>query len=189
MTSKIRVILLGNTNVGKSTLLYKMTKMNHLEPESSTIGVNFGVIFYDKYKMLLWDTAGQERFRSIVSSYYRNIDVFVMVFSIENIKSFNDIDRWFKEVQRLNTNPNSSFILIGNKTDLEEKRKVDKKDIQEKAKQYDCVYIEVSCIEKCSYNYLLDLIVKQYEEYNNMNKNIDSNSLLDGDTDRCCTLQ
>lgn len=170
MQNKIKVVLLGNTNIGKSTLLYRLTNYNYLVPSGSTIGVEFGSILYEDYKFLFWDTAGQERFRSIIRSYYRCVDIFILMYSINCTKSFKDLDNWITEINEFNNNPNSKIIIIANKIDLEKKRCISSEEGKQYALSKNVDFIEITCKGTFDYHNILDLLIKNYQESGRTNK-------------------
>ena len=122
-----KMIVIGDAGVGKSCLTTKAAKGIYEEIYSPTIGfefVVFNVKLNDKViKLQIWDTCGQELYRSLISSFYRNASLAMMVYAIDNKESFNHIESWLKEV-KLQSNPDIKIFLIGNKSDLDEKRKV-----------------------------------------------------------------
>ena len=122
-----KMIVLGDAGVGKSCLTSKATKGVFEESYAPTVGFEFLVFnlkINDKVvKLQIWDTCGQELYRSLISSFYRNSSLAMMVYSIDNRESFNHINSWLKEV-KLQSNPDIKVFLIGNKSDLEKQRKV-----------------------------------------------------------------
>ena len=126
-----KMIVIGDAGVGKSCLTTKASKGIFEETYSATIGFEFlvfNVKLNDKViKLQIWDTCGQELYRSLISSFYRNASLAMMVYAIDNKESFNHIESWLKEV-KLQSNPDIKIFLIGNKSDLEEKRKVPLED-------------------------------------------------------------
>ena len=129
-----KIIIIGDSNVGKSCLTLRGTK-NIFEPlYAPTIGFEF-IAFYVKIdgkiiKMQIWDTCGQEVYRSLISSFYNNSSLAIMVYSIDNEDSFNNLEFWLNEI-RTKANPDINIFLIGNKCDLEDKRRVTKDSGQE----------------------------------------------------------
>ena len=124
-----KMIIIGDSGVGKSCLSLRGTK-NIFEPMySPTIGFEFMVFFIkinnQIIKMQIWDTCGQEVYRSLITSFYTNSSLAIVVFSIDNEDSFNNLEFWLNEL-RLKGNADINIFLIGNKADLEDKRKVTK---------------------------------------------------------------
>ena len=122
-----KMIVVGDAGVGKSCLTTKAAKGIFDETYSATVGfefLTFNVKLNDKIiKLQIWDTCGQEIYRSLISSFYRNASLAMMVYSIDSKESFIHIETWLKEV-KLQSNPDIKIFLIGNKADLEEQREV-----------------------------------------------------------------
>jgi len=127
----IKIILLGDSGVGKTSLLnclepndidLNQKKTISLEYFNYIIKANNNII-----RMQIWDTVGHEKFNSIISNYYKTTDVAIFMYSIDNIESFNNINNWFNELNDKGNNDNNIKtikILLGNKNDLEKERKV-----------------------------------------------------------------
>lgn len=116
-----KTIIVGDSGVGKTTLLYKYLYGEYISQYSSTIGVNYVskkiVITNDtKIKIQIWDTAGQERFRSIIQSYFRNASGCIVAYDVTNANSFQNCSYWITKV--INENPNIKILLLGTKNDL-----------------------------------------------------------------------
>ena len=122
-----KIIIIGDQGVGKSCLSIKASRNYFEDFYSPTVGfefVSFNVRIEDKnIKLQIWDTCGQEVYRSLISSFYRSASLAIMVYSIDNDDSFNNIEKWLNDV-KTQSNPNIKIFLIGNKADLEDKRKV-----------------------------------------------------------------
>ena len=141
-----KVLLAGNTSVGKSSLFLRFVDDIWEDNFVPTIGVDFKIktliIEEKKIKLQIWDTAGQDRFRTIVSSYYRGAHGILLIFDLTDIESFKSLNNWLIEIER-NANKNVIKILIGNKCDLNE-RKVTMKQASEFAEENGMKYIETS---------------------------------------------
>ena len=116
----LKVIVLGDSSVGKSSLINKI-KNNKFQELPSTLSIEYHsyITSVNNYtlRMQLWDTAGQEKFNAIISNYYKGTDVGIFLYSIDNEKSFNNVEIWFKNLKE--NNENTLNILIGNKRDTE----------------------------------------------------------------------
>ena len=116
----IKVIILGDSYVGKSSLINRLINNKFVEL-SNTLSIEYHtyIISINGYKirMQIWDTAGQEKFNSLISNYYKNTDVAIFVYSIDKEESFQNLEMWFKHLK--DNNENSLNILIGNKLDKE----------------------------------------------------------------------
>ena len=120
-----KLIVVGDSGVGKSCLTIKATKDNFDSIYSPTIGFEFMTFFIkieDLYvKLQIWDTCGQEVYRSLISSFYHNSSLALLVYAIDEKNSFIHLDSWLNEI-RTHGNPDINIFLIGNKVDLENKR-------------------------------------------------------------------
>mmetsp|Transcript_28302 Transcript_28302/g.39493 ORF Transcript_28302/g.39493 Transcript_28302/m.39493 type:complete len:211 (+) Transcript_28302:163-795(+) len=123
----LKIILLGDSGVGKSCLLKSFMGKEFSEGYVSTIGVDFEmkqtIVDGKKVNLQIWDTAGQERFRTITTSYYRSCDAILVVFDISDSTTFDNVELWLEDV-RSYAQPDVDVILIGNKVDLYLERKV-----------------------------------------------------------------
>ncbi|KAJ7186852.1 ras-domain-containing protein [Mycena filopes] len=141
-----KLLLIGNSSVGKSSLLLRFSDEQWLpEDESSaTIGVDFRVHKMDvkgkKVKLSIWDTAGQERFRTITSSYYRGAQGIILVYDVSNRDSFDALPRWFSELETY-VSDKVVKILVGNK---EFSRQVPTAEAEAFAARMNCLFVEAS---------------------------------------------
>mmetsp|Transcript_39683 Transcript_39683/g.120176 ORF Transcript_39683/g.120176 Transcript_39683/m.120176 type:complete len:220 (+) Transcript_39683:71-730(+) len=142
-----KIVLLGDSSVGKSNLLSRFTRDEFDQESRSTIGVEFAsktVKANGKVlKAQIWDTAGQERFRTITSAYYRGADGIILVYDITDRESFNHIDDWLAEVNRY-VNESTCKILVGNKCDNTEERQVSTEEAKKKAEDLGIAFVETS---------------------------------------------
>lgn len=122
-----KILLIGNSAVGKSSLLMRFAEDIFSESFLPTIGVDFKIRTLEaagsKVKLQMWDTAGQEKFKSILTSYYKGTHGVLLVFDITDKQSFADVQLWMSEVEKYGRE-NVVKILVGNKKDLEAKRQV-----------------------------------------------------------------
>ena len=134
-----KVIVIGNSAVGKTCLTTKATKNIFLENHQSTIGFeffSFMIKIENKIiKLQIWDTCGQEIYRSLISNFYKTSSLAFIIYSITDRKSFEDIEKWVKEL-RTNCSPDIKIFLIGNKNDLEESRIISKLEGENLCKKY-----------------------------------------------------
>jgi Ras-related protein Rab-1A len=130
-----KLVLIGDSGVGKSCLLLRFADDAFTESYISTIGVDFRfrTVKIDKktVKLQIWDTAGQERFRTITSAYYRGADGIIMVYDVTSMESFEHVNDWLKEVNRYAAE-GTVKLLVGNKSD----RTADKVVTEEQAKEF-----------------------------------------------------
>ena len=142
-----KVLLLGNSNVGKSSLFLRFVDDIWNDTFVPTIGVDFKIKTFDidekKIKMQIWDTAGQERFKNIIASYYRGAHGILLIYDVTDKDSFKNLSNWLIEIEK-NANKNVLKVLIGNKTDLEDKRVITYNQGKEFADTYGLKFIETS---------------------------------------------
>ena len=128
-----KVIVIGEAGVGKSSLSKRAIKNIFEDTYNATIGFDFFSFFLkinDKIIQLqIWDTCGQEIYRSLITQYYKNASLAIIVYSINNRNSFDNIDFWLKEIRKY-SNPDVKVFVIGNKIDLENERKIDKEEAE-----------------------------------------------------------
>ena len=133
-----KIIVIGDSGVGKSCLTNKATKNIFEESYNATVGFeffSFNIKMFEKIiKLQIWDTCGQELYRSLITNFYRNSSLAIMVYAINNKDSFDNIDVWLKEL-KIHSNPDSKVFLIGNKIDLENERKVNREQGEEYSNQ------------------------------------------------------
>lgn len=193
----IKVILLGDTNVGKSSIIERLknNSFNYNQQPTLTLEHHNLIIKIDTFilRMQIWDTAGQEKFDSITSTYYKSTDVAIFVYSIDNQESFNRIPGWIKELENKNTNGNKDNddeeqlmikILIGNKTDLENDRKITYEEGNDFSKNNGFMHFEeLSCKEQDdkendeSFEKIIEIIGKEfYKVFQSSRERVNSSS-------------
>lgn len=144
---KFKLVFLGEQSVGKTSLITRFMYDSFDNTYQATIGIDFlskTMYLEDRtVRLQLWDTAGQERFRSLIPSYIRDSSVAVVVYDITNINSFQQTNKWIDDV-RAERGGDVIIMLVGNKTDLAEKRQVSTEDGENKAKELNVMFIETS---------------------------------------------
>ncbi|XP_054812575.1 ras-related protein RABA1f-like [Prosopis cineraria] len=145
-----KVVLIGDSGVGKSNLLSRFTRNEFNLESKSTIGVEFAtrsVRVDDKIvKAQIWDTAGQERYRAITSAYYRGAVGALLVYDVTRHVTFENVERWLKEL-RDHTDSNIVIMLVGNKADLRHLRAVSTEDAKSFAEKENTFFMETSALE------------------------------------------
>ncbi|GAB7338896.1 hypothetical protein MBLNU457_5578t1 [Dothideomycetes sp. NU457] len=150
---KYKLVFLGEQSVGKTSLITRFMYDSFDNTYQATIGIDFlskTMYLEDRtVRLQLWDTAGQERFRSLIPSYIRDSSVAVVVYDISSQKSFQQTRKWIDDVRSERGN-DVIIVLVGNKTDLNDKREVTTQAGEEEAKKHGLLFIETSA--KVGYN-------------------------------------
>uniref|UniRef100_A0A8C1CQE8 RAB6A, member RAS oncogene family n=1 Tax=Cyprinus carpio carpio TaxID=630221 RepID=A0A8C1CQE8_CYPCA len=150
---KFKLVFLGEQSVGKTSLITRFMYDSFDNTYQATIGIDFlskTMYLEDRtVRLQLWDTAGQERFRSLIPSYIRDSTVAVVVYDITNVNSFQQTTKWIDDV-RTERGGDVIIMLVGNKTDLADKRQVSIEEGERKAKELNVMFIETSA--KAGYN-------------------------------------
>jgi small GTP-binding protein len=138
-----KIIIVGDSGVGKSCLSIKASRNFFEDFYSPTVGfefLTFNVKVEDKnIKLQIWDTCGQEVYRSLISSFYRSASLAVIVYSINSEESYNNIEKWLNDI-KTQSNPDVKIFLIGNKADLEDKREITKESGEKFAKEHNLTF-------------------------------------------------
>ncbi|KAI9695535.1 MAG: Ras- protein Rab-11A [Bogoriella megaspora] len=145
-----KVVLIGDSGVGKSNLLSRFTRNEFNLDSKSTIGVEFATrsiqVDLKTIKAQIWDTAGQERYRAITSAYYRGAVGALLVYDISKQNTFENVTRWLKEL-RDHADSNIVIMLVGNKSDLRHLRAVPTEDAKQFASENNLSFIETSALD------------------------------------------
>merc|ERR1712159_121200 len=161
---QFKLVLLGDSAVGKSSLVLRFVRGQFFEYQESTIGAAFltqNASLNDyTVKFEIWDTAGQERYHSLAPMYYRGAAAAVVVYDITNADSFSRAKSWVKELQRQGS-PNIVIALAGNKCDLASKRKVEASEASEYAKDNGLFFMETSAKTALNVEELFKAIAKK----------------------------
>lgn len=153
-----KLLLVGNSGVGKTSLLLRFSHNEFNEDTRNTVGVDLKVKFIQfrqkRLKLTIWDTAGQERFRTLTSAYYRGAHGIILVYDITARDSFQNIKEWLAEVDIYTTNKSCVKLLVGNKIDKEAVRAVSKAEGLAFAKDNAMLFMEASAkteqgVEQC----------------------------------------
>ncbi|ORD99289.1 RAA2D [Hepatospora eriocheir] len=161
-----KIVIIGDTNVGKTKIIERLTKNKFTESISPTIGVDFSTMTFkldsDTCKAQIWDTAGQERYHAIISAYYRGA---VVVYDITDTKSFDNVfDEWLKSIKKA-CDSNISILLIGNKSDLKSDREIETDKAKSMAISEEMEFFETSAKSgKNVYEAFQNFISKIYEK-------------------------
>ena len=167
----INLITLGNSTVGKSCFIYKYARNEFRSRFVSTIGVDFlakniKLPSGQNVTIKFQDTAGQERYRSLAFNFVKMADGILLMYDITNMETFESISGWVESIKEIKGN-DFPIILIGNKYDLNEKRKVSKKEGEKKAEENGFLFLETSCINNINIEETVNTIVKKIIEKKN----------------------
>lgn len=149
-----KVVVVGSSGVGKTAIVQRLVDGTFSEEGQSTVGVEFKshAVSFDSevMKLSIWDTAGQERFRSVSKAYFRNSVGAILVFSLDDQQSFQDLDSWLNDLHSLST-PNAVILLVGNKSDVANKN-VSTSEAEQFAKRHGLEYLETSAKDGININ-------------------------------------
>ena len=163
----IKLLLIGNAYVGKTLIVQKFIDNTFSKSTVSTIGVDLQSKVIDingkKVKYLIWDTAGEDRMKTMTYSYYRGCHVILVVFDVTERKSFQNVTTWVECIDKF-AKSNVLRILVGNKTDLEDKRVVSTEEGKELAAQNGLKYYEISALKITGLHEMFEDIAKEYVE-------------------------
>ncbi|XP_033123290.1 ras-related protein Rab-35-like [Anneissia japonica] len=165
-----KLLIIGDSGVGKSSLLLRFADNTFSGTYITTIGVDFKIRTIDvnneKVKLQIWDTAGQERFRTITSTYYRGTHGVIVVYDVTTADSFVNVKRWLHEIDQ-NCDV-VSRILVGNKNDCPEKKVVESTDAEKFAEQMGIQLYETSAKENVNveemFNAITELVLQQKKD-------------------------
>ena len=188
-----KLILIGDSYVGKSNILLKYLKNQFNENSKTTIGVEFGtkniIINNKRIKIQIWDTAGQERYRSITSAYYKGAKGALIVYDITRKNTFDNIDKWIIDL-KLNGDKNICIIILGNK------REINKNDGIKKAEMYKIAFLETSALNGDNISKAFDELIEQIvinnknifqdDNENEIDKGVNLNDEKNNNKKKCC---
>ena len=166
MSLTCKVVLIGESGVGKSCIISRYTKDYFSSSTPSTTGAcyNSKEVFFGNNKSInfeIWDTAGQERYRSLAKVFYKSANVCILVYDITRKESYDELkEYWIDEIKE-NTNPDTILALIGNKSDLYEFEEVKKKEGMELAKEIGAIFKLTSAKNNVGIEELFEIIGKQ----------------------------
>ena len=158
-----KILIIGDSNVGKTSILLQYTSNFFQETHIATIGVEFKLkeIMLDniEYKLNIWDTAGQERFKAITKSFFKAADGIIFVYDITKKSTFTNIKNWFQDAES-KTNDFKS-IIVGNKIDLNDERTVTPEEGQNFANKKNCPFFESSAKDKINIDEIFLTLLKE----------------------------
>lgn len=171
----LKILILGDSGVGKSNLLSRFCDDKYDENKKATIGLDIynysGNSNGQRVQVNFWDTAGQEKYRSISTTFYKDALGIILTFDITNRNSFTNLDIWFHEIKNYG-HKDVKILLIGNKIDLSEKRRVTTEEADKFAREHNTFYMETSaksnsdrCVDQ-AFQKIIDLITLELEKPN-----------------------
>ena len=180
----LKILIIGDSNVGKTSILLQYTSNFFQETHIATIGVEFKLkeIMLDniEYKLNIWDTAGQERFKAITKSFFKAADGIVFVYDVTNKPSFENIKNWIKDAESKAND--FKIIIVGNKIDLNDSREVSFEEGKNLAKKKNCPFFESSAKDKINIDEifitLLEEILKAQKNVKEEKKNEGENKII-----------
>lgn len=176
-----KVLLLGDSAVGKTCFLLRYSDDSFTENHISTIGLDYRLkmitLENEKIvKMQIWDTAGQDRFRAITKNYYKGAHGIVLIYDVTNLQSFNNIKNWLSQIKE-NTTEKVKIVLVGNKIDEEHLRKVSHEEGKKLSEEYNLEFFETSAKNNIriedTFNHLTREIYKINKEPNSGGEKLD----------------
>ncbi|XP_031492487.1 ras-related protein RABA5d-like [Nymphaea colorata] len=168
-----KVVIIGDSAVGKSNLLSRFARNEFNANSKATIGVEFQTQSMEiegrEVKAQIWDTAGQERFRAVTSAYYRGAVGALIVYDMTRRATFENVDRWLEEL-RTHSDTTVARILVGNKCDLESLRDVSVEEGKELAENEGLFFMETSALDSTNVQAAFEIVIK--EIYNNVSRKV-----------------
>lgn len=172
---KLQIIVFGDSSVGKTCVLKRYVNDQFSETSQATVVLDAVtkkvLIDSQEIDVKIWDTAGQERFKSLAKSFFQNADGGIIVFDITSLESFQDLRDWIKQFEEHNLK-STTFIIVGNKSDMADNRKVSKEDAESFAQSQNTEYFEVSAKTGDNVNdafeYLLKKALENYKDTLNL---------------------
>lgn len=172
-----KLLLIGDSGVGKTCLLFRFSEDAFNTTFISTIGIDFKIRTIEldgkKIKLQIWDTAGQERFRTITTAYYRGAMGIMLVYDITNEKSFDNIKNWIRNIEE-HASSDVERMILGNKCDMNDKRQVSKERGEKLAIDYGIKFLETSAkssmnVEEAFFILARDIMTKLNRKMNDSN--------------------
>lgn len=191
-TNLYKILIVGDANAGKTSILDQFTNGNFDGAYISTIGIDFNVKTVNikegvQIKLQIWDTCGQERFKALTRSYYRNANAIIIVYDITSAKSFENAKHWIKE-RELYLDSDVLCVLVGNKSDLYENRIIQYYEGHKLAEEKQLQFFETSAKYDSNIETLFDFIGHKLYDTEKQRKNLETTIKLKDKSwkKRCC---
>ena len=180
--SSIKVVLLGESGVGKTSIITRFIENKFKEDIMASISSNFVSKKIDlgnnkSIKFDIWDTAGQEKYRALAKIFYQDSKIVILVYDITNKNSFNELKNYWYEKVKENSSSDVIFAIAGNKCDLYEKEEVEKTEGEKFAKEIGAIFHETSALNSNGINELFTEIAMKFASPNvsSENKSVENN--------------
>jgi len=170
-----KVLVVGNSMVGKSVLMYRFVDDTYDTSLTTTIGIDFKIKTIDldgkRIKLQIWDTAGQERYKNLTQNYYRGAHGVMLVYDVTDKQSFEDVKTWIRSIDQ-NCDTSVQKILLGNKCDLEDQRVVSKESGQQLAINYGLKFLETSSKESINVEEAFTTIARDIKAFHDQRMSV-----------------
>ena len=186
-----KVLLLGDSTVGKTCFLMKYTDKTFQDIHMATIGLDYRLRSMKlkrgkSIKLQIWDTAGQARFRAITKNYYKGSHGIILIYDITNTQSFENVKTWVNQI-REEASSNVIIYIAGNKVDMEDERKVDREDGEKLAEELGFPFVETSAKNGININETFEDLVERIDKvYGNVPQKPIKNKLYKANGKKCC---
>lgn len=187
-----KVLLLGDSTVGKTCFLMRYTDKTFQEIHMSTIGLDYRLknMTLDNgknVKLQIWDTAGQDRFRAITKNYYKGANGIILIYDVTSIQTYENVKNWLQQI-REEASPNVVIYLVGNKIDMSDERKIKKEEGEKLAGEFKLPFFETSAKEGTGVSETFEALVKQIDEVYSKIEVENGNKLFNGKKKKtgCC---
>ena len=186
-----KVLLLGDTTVGKTCFLMKYTDKTFQDIHMATIGLDYRLKSMKlksgkNIKLQIWDTAGQDRFRAITKNYYKGSHGIILIYDVTNVQTFENVKQWVSQI-REEASANVIIYIAGNKIDMEEERKVNKEEGEKLAEELGFPFVETSAKSGININETFEDLVERIDKiYGNSLQKVTRNNLYKAKDKKCC---
>ena len=186
-----KVLLLGDSTVGKTCFLMKYTDKTFQDIHMATIGLDYRLRSMrlqsgKNIKLQIWDTAGQDRFRAITKNYYKGSRGIILIYDVTNRQTFENVKTWVNQI-REEAAPNVIIYIAGNKIDMEEERKVEKDEGEKLAEELEFPFVETSAKNGININETFEDLVERIDKvYGNLPQKPAKNKLYKAKGKGCC---
>ena len=190
----LNILLVGDANVGKTSILLKYTENFFPNQYQATIGVEYKMKIIKlnnmNIKLQIWDTAGQERYKSIAKNFFHSANGVFLVFDITDKKSFENLNKWIEDVNE-NSPKDCKYIIIGNKSDLSDQRTISTFEIDNFVKEKKSSYFEVSAkndegLNEAFINLSKEIIKDKNQEEIYQFYGHKNSIIIEGSNKKCC---